>query len=191
MFRLYFCIFWNKALRNSHHNRHHGEGAWSMKLPLLLLAVAAVSVGFIPFSHYVSFHGRGEEVAIPVSFSIAPVAMAIAGIALAYVLYYKENQRPQKLAVALGGLYRAARQKFYFDELYLFVTKKIIFNGIAKPAAWIDKYIVDGYMNWLGFATTRLSERIKAFQSGSVQSYALYFFGGIIALAAVFIYWWK
>jgi NADH-quinone oxidoreductase subunit L len=191
MFRLYFCIFWNKALRNSHHNQHHGEGAWNMKLPLLLLAIAAVLVGFIPFSHYVSFNGRGEEIVIPIYFSMAPVAIAIAGIALAYFLYYRENPRPQKIATALGGLYRATRQKFYFDELYLFVTKRIIVNGIAKPAAWIDKNIVDGSMNLLGQATTRFSERIKAFQSGSVQSYALYFFGGIIALAAVFIYWWK
>ena len=189
MFRLYFSVFWNKA--HDSHSDNHGEGAWNMKLPLLLLAVAAVVVGFIPFSHYISFNGRGEDISIPINFSIAPVVMAIAGIALAYILYYKENPRPQKIAASLGGLYRAARQKFYFDELYLFVTKKIIFNGIAKPAAWIDKYIVDGSMNWLGSTTTRFSERIKALQSGSVQSYTLYFFGGIIALAAVFIYWWK
>jgi NADH-quinone oxidoreductase subunit L len=188
MFRLYFCIFWNKT--STHHN-HHGEGAWNMRLPLLLLGIAAVVVGFIPFSQYVSVNGRPAHSAIPISFSIAPVAMAITAIAIAYILYYKENQRPQQLANALGGLYRAARQKFYFDELYLFVTKKIIFNGIAKPAAWIDKYVVDGLMNWLGVATTRVSERIKALQSGSVQAYALYFFGGIIALAAVFIYWWR
>jgi NADH-quinone oxidoreductase subunit L len=191
MLRLYFSVFWNKTPADHSHSNNHGEGAWNMKLPLLLLAVAAVVVGFIPFSHYISFNGRAEEISIPISFSIAPVVMAIAGIALAYILYYRESPRPQKVAAALGGLYRAARQKFYFDELYLFVTKKIIFNGIAKPAAWIDKYIVDGSMNWLGSTTTRFSERIKALQSGSVQSYTLYFFGGIIALAAVFIYWWK
>jgi NADH-quinone oxidoreductase subunit L len=191
MFRLYFRIFWNKEPAHAHHSNEHGEGSWNMKFPLLLLAVAAVVVGFIPFSHYVSFNGRGEEMVIPVSFSIAPVAMAIGGIALAYWLYYKENPRPQQLAAALGGLYRAARQKFYFDELYLFVTKKIIVNGIAKPAAWIDKNIVDGCMNGLGLVTTLFSERIKALQSGSVQNYTLYFFGGVIALAAVFIYWWK
>jgi NADH-quinone oxidoreductase subunit L len=162
-----------------------------MKLPLVLLAIAAVGVGFIPFAHYVSVNGQGEEITIPVSFSIAPVAVAIAGIGIAYILYYKENQRPQKLAAALGGLYEATRRKFYFDELYLFVTKKIIFNGIAKPAAWIDKYVVDGLMNWLGLATTRVSERIKVWQSGSVQSYTLYFFAGIVAIAAVFIYLWK
>lgn len=188
MFRLYFCIFWHKTSGHSHHANDHGEGSWNMKLPLLLLAMAAIVVGFIPFAHYVSFHGKGSAVSIPISFSIAPVTMAIAGIALAYILYYRENQRPQKIAAALGGFYQAARQKFYFDELYLFVTKKIIVNGIAKPAAWIDKNIVDGCVNGLGLATTRFSERIKAMQSGSVQGYMLYFFGGIVALAALFIY---
>ena len=184
MFRLYFSIFWNKTSVQVH---HHSEGAWNMKLPLLLLALAAVGVGFIPFAHYVG----GEEISIPLSFSVAPVLIAIAGIAVAYVLYFKENERPQQLAIALGGIYQAVKQKFYFDEGYLFVTKKIIFNGIAKPAAWVDKNIVDGAMNGLGWVTSRFSASIKALQSGRIQSYALYFFGGIIALAALFIYLWK
>lgn len=186
MFRLYFSIFWNKT---THYSNHHGEGSWSMKGPLLLLAAAAMIVGFIPFPHFVAINGQ-EEIAIPLRFSIAPVCIALAGIAVAYRLYGKENPLPRKLAAASGGFYKTIKQKFYFDELYLFVTKKIIFNGIAKPAAWIDKQIVDGFMNGVGRVTTRFSESIKALQSGSVQTYALYFLGGIIALAAVFIYWW-
>jgi NADH-quinone oxidoreductase subunit L len=188
MFRLYFCIFWNKS-SNPHHA--HGEGTNNMKLPLVLLAIAAVGAGFIPFAQFVSIDGRGQEISIPINFSLAPVAVALAGIAIAYILYFKENQRPQQLATAFGGLYRTVRQKFYFDEMYLFVTKKIIFNGIAKPAAWIDKYVVDGLMNRLGIATTRVSESIKALQSGNVQAYLLYFFGGIVALAVMFIYGWR
>ena len=184
MFRLYFSIFWNKTSEQMH---HHSEGDWNMKLPLILLALAAVGVGFVPFAYYVG----GEEISIPLSFSVAPVLVAIAGIAIAYWLYYKENERPQKLATALGGIYKTVKQKFYFDELYLFVTKKIIFNGMAKPAAWIDKNIVDGTMNGLGWVTTRFSASIKALQSGRIQGYLIYFFGGIIALAAIFIYWWK
>lgn len=188
MFRLYFSIFWNKTSMQDH---PHGEGAWHMKLPQLLLAVAAVGVGFIPFGHYVFISGDGEQEPVPFIFSIPPVLIAVTGIVLAYVLYYKENDRPQKLAAALGGLYKTVKQKFYFDELYLFITRKIIFNGMAKPAAWIDKHLVDGTMNGLAWVTSRFSASIKAWQSGRIQSYALYFFGGIIALAALFIYWWK
>ena len=75
--------------------------------------------------------------------------------------------------------------------MYLFITKKIIFNLIGRPAAWIDKNIVDGTMNGIASATGKISNLIKGVQSGKVQSYALYFFGGIIALAIVFLYLWK
>ena len=53
----------------------------------------------------------------------------------------------QKWLNALGGLYKAAYRKFYIDEIYLFITQKIIFNLIGRPAAWIDRNIVDGMMN--------------------------------------------
>jgi NADH-quinone oxidoreductase subunit L len=88
-------------------------------------------------------------------------------------------------------LYKAATRKFYIDELYIFITKKVIFNLVGRPAAWIDKNIVDGTMNLLGSTTTASSEFIKGIQSGKVQSYSLYFFGGVIGLAAIFIYLWK
>lgn len=91
----------------------------------------------------------------------------------------------------MGGIYKAAYHKFYIDEVYLFVTKKILFNLIGKPAAWFDKNVVDGLMNLLGRITARLSDLIKGIQSGKVQDYALYFFGGIAGLVLVFIYLWK
>jgi len=75
--------------------------------------------------------------------------------------------------------------------LYLFITKKIIFNLIGRPAAWFDKNIVDGTMNLMAALTAKLSVAIKGLQSGKVQNYALYFFGGIAALAVLFIYIWK
>jgi hypothetical protein len=44
------------------------------------------------------------------------------------------------------------------DELYLFITKKIIFPLIGQPIVWIDKNIVDGLMNLLASITTKISE---------------------------------
>ena len=125
------------------------------------------------------------------TFSIAPVAIALIGILIASSLYLKENDRAEKISLSLGGLYKAAYKKFYIDELYLFITKKIIFNLIGKPAAWIDRNIVDGTMNGLAWTTGRISLMIKGVQSGRVQSYALYFFGGVVALVIVFLYLWK
>ena len=100
-------------------------------------------------------------------------------------------QRPDKLAASLNGFYKAAYHKFYIDEIYLFITKKILFNLIGRPAAWFDKNVVDGLMNVTGNTTAAISEKIKRLQSGKVQQYAIYFLVGVIGLALLFIYVWK
>jgi NADH-quinone oxidoreductase subunit L len=189
MFRLYFSIFWNKPAHL--HNAHHGEGPVSMKLPLVILTACAVGAGFIPFSEYVTTNGVPFASALHLMFSIAPVGLAVIAILIAMSMYKKENEKPTKIAAAFGGFYKAATRKFYIDELYLFITKKVVFNFIGRPAAWFDKNIVDGTMNLLGSVTTTTSGLIKGVQSGRVQSYALYFFAGAIGLAAIFIYLWK
>ena len=189
MFRLYFSIFWNKQV--TLHGEHHGEGTATMKLPLVLLAVLTVVTGFVPFGHLVSSDGKVLGTELHIAFSIAPVAMALAGIGLAAYLYKNETGRPAAIAKSLGGLYQTVYKKFFIDEVYLFITKKIIFNLVARPAAWIDKHVVDGTMNGVAALTGGVSNRIKGWQSGRVQHYVLYFFGGIIILTVLFIYLWK
>ena len=188
MFRLYFSIFWN---RQTTLHDHHGEGTMSMKAPLIFLMLCTIGAGFVPFSKYISNDGKPFSSELHIGFSILPVALGLGGIALAFFLYKKENERPAKVAAAMGGLYRWAYRKFYIDEIYTFITKKIIFNLVGRPAAWIDKNIVDGMMNGIASFTAAVSGWIKGIQSGKVQSYALYFFGGIITLAIVIIYWWS
>jgi NADH-quinone oxidoreductase subunit L len=188
MFRLYFSIFWSKE---SHVHDSHGEGTLSMKLPLIILAICAVGVGFVPFSNFITADGASLETHINLLFSIAPVGLTVVAILVAASFYKNENDKPAKTAAAFGGLYKAASRKFYMDELYVFITKKIIFPLIGQPIAWIDKNIVDGFMNLLATITGKISELIKGLQSGKVQSYALYFFGGVAALALLFIYIWK
>jgi len=187
MFRLYFMIFWQKE---KHYDPHHGEGPMSMKLPLIVLSLLTIVTGFIPFAQYVSSNGKGFDTHLHLMFSIAPVAMVIIGIGVAYVLYQKANDKPTNLANAMGGLYKAAYRKFYIDELYLFITHKIIFRFIGKPAAWTDKNIVDGTVNTVASATDDVSFMIKGWQSGKVQQYAMYFFAGALLLAFIFIYLW-
>jgi len=188
MFRLYFSIFWNKPTEV--HNQH-GEGPFSMKFPLMILAFCSIFAGLIPFGKYVSSDKRLLESHFDPLFSILPVAFGLIGIFLAMWMYKKESVRAEKLSQSLGGLYKAAYRKFYIDEIYLFITQKIIFNLIGRPAAWIDKNIVDGLMNGVANTTASVAGFIKGIQSGKVQSYAIYFFGGIVALAIVFLYLWK
>ena len=189
MFRLYFSIFWKKEA--SHIQGHHSEGSFSMKMPLVVLATLSLLAGFVPFSQFITADGRPAETHFHLLFSIAPVTLAVIAIILAAVFYKKENEKPARIAAALGGLYKAAYRKFYVDELYLFITKKVLFNLVGRPAAWIDKNIVDGSVNLAASVTGRTSELIKGLQSGRVQSYVLYFFGGIAAMAILFIYIWK
>ncbi len=189
MFRLYFSIFWKK--NSEAHEHHHGEGTVSMKLPLIILGICTFIAGFIPFGKYISTTGLSLESHVDPVFSIAPLAFGITGILLAMWMYKNESNRPEKISSTFGGLYKTAYRKFYIDEIYLFITKKIIFNLIGRPAAWIDRNIVDGTMNGIAWTTGKISTMIKGIQSGKVQSYVLYFFGGIIALAVVFLYLWK
>jgi NADH-quinone oxidoreductase subunit L len=189
MFRLYFSIFWNKP----HHTqgRHKGEGGFAMMLPLVLLSVGAAAAGFIPFGNFVSSNGEAVASEFHLSFSIAPVALGLMGIFIALWLYKKQNDKPDKIAASLNGLYKSAYHKFYIDEIYMFITKKILFNLIGRPAAWFDKNVVDGFINATGSATQLISEKIKGFQSGKVQQYGIYFLASVIGLAILFIYLWK
>lgn len=188
MFRLYFSIFWNK---NTTIQNTHGEGPFTMKFPLVILALCSVLAGFIPFGEYVSADRRLLQLHVDTVFSLAPVVLGLGGILLALWMYKKESNKAATFAHSLGTLYKAAYRKFYIDELYLFITRKIIFNLIGRPAAWFDRHVVDGFMNGLAYATATFSEWIKGMQSGKVQSYTLYFFGGAIALAIVLLYCWN
>jgi NADH-quinone oxidoreductase subunit L len=200
MFRLYFNIFWSKEAPAANHaqadqgqeaHASHGEGPWVMKLPLLILAACAVGVGFVPFSQLVTSDGKALETHIDIVFSIAPVVLSVLAILLAARFYKNQNGRSDKMAAAFGGLYTAAYKKFYVDEVYIFITKKIVFPFIGQPIAWADRNIVDGFMLLLAKITANISESIKGLQSGKVQNYALYFFGGVAALSILFIYIWK
>ncbi len=196
MFRLYFSIFWNKAEFKSHsrhdsHDEHHGEGSSSMLIPLIILGICSIGVGFIPFGNFVSSDGVALHTEFHPTFSIAPVLIALAGILLAMTFYKKENEKPNRLAASFKGIYTSAYHKFYFDEIYLFITQKVIFNLIGRPAAWFDRNIVDGMINLIGEITQEISTLIRGIQSGRVQNYAIYFFCGIIGFAVLFIYFWK
>ncbi|MEP7373512.1 MAG: NADH-quinone oxidoreductase subunit L [Chitinophagaceae bacterium] len=189
MFRLYFGIFWSKE--SNSHNEHHGEGGFAMTLPLVLLSIGALAAGFIPFGKFVSSDGAPLVTKFHLQFSIAPVVLGLAGIFTSLWLYKKENTTPDKLAASLNGFYKATHNKFYIDEAWLFITKKVLFNLVGRPAAWFDKNVVDGLINLTGNTTQFISEKIKKAQSGKVQQYAIYFLVGVIGLALLFIYVWK
>ena len=114
---------------------------------MVILAAGAVFAGLIPFGEYVSSDGRVFALHTDWAFSVLPLTLSIGGILIATWMYLKQNERSDRAAAFFAGFYRAARSKFFLDELYGFVTKKIIFRFIGAPAAWIDRSIVDGAVN--------------------------------------------
>jgi len=188
MFRLYFSIFWGKAT-HYHHTPH--EAPYVMTIPLMVLAFGAVFAGFLPFNELVTSDGLPFEVHLDYSIAIPSVLIALLGIGIATAMYRKTNSLPDKLAGVFGNGYKWAYHKFYMDEVYLFVTKKIIFAYISVPVAWFDRHIVDGFMNLVARIIQNASDLIKNFQSGRLQQYGFVFVTGAIALVLIFVYLWK
>ena len=170
---------------------HHSEGTFSMKLPLVILSLCTIGAGFIPFAKGVTADGRPMETHLSLLFSLAPVGLAVIAILVAANLYKTANEKPAKMAAAFGAFYKTASRKFYIDELYLFITRRILFNLIGRPAAWVDRNVFDGIVNGAGYVTAWTAQLIRGLQSGSVQNYALVFFSGVAAMAILFIYLWK
>jgi len=187
MFRLYFGIFWGKDTKYDH-TPH--ESPISMTFPLMVLALITAVGGLIHFSEYVSADKAGFEAHLNIPLALIATAVGLTGIALAWVFYKKENNLASKFADSFGVFYKWTYNKFYIDEIYLFVTKNIIFNSIAAPIAWFDKKVVDATMEGIGNKTVVISNKIKGIQSGKVQDYAFSFVAGIVILAIVFIYLW-
>jgi len=187
MFRIYFCIFWGKETKYEHKPL---ESPISMTFPLLFLALMSIIGGFIPFSDFVTADKAGFKAHLNYPLAAIAVVVGLIGIALAWVFYKKENDLADRLASFFGPLYQWTSDKFYFDEIYLFITKKVLFKRVAAPIAWFDRNIVDGTMNLIGNSTVKTSEKIKGMQSGKVQDYAFAFVAGVVVLAIVFIYLW-
>jgi NADH-quinone oxidoreductase subunit L len=187
MFRLYFGIFWGKDTQYKHAPH---ESPISMTFPLLFLAFMSVVAGFIPFSEFITADKAGFEGHLNYPMAAIAVGTGLVGIILAWVFYKKENDLADKFANAFGVFYKWTYHKFYFDEIYMFVTKKIVYNLISTPIAKFDKKYVDGTMEGIGNKTVLISEKIKGLQSGRLQDYAMFFVSGVVVIALVFIYLW-
>ena len=186
MFRLYYGIFWgteNKEL-HAHHSPH--EAPLTMTLPLMFLAIVTVGAGFIPFGHFVSADGQSYDIHLDPTIATTSVIVAVCSIALATFIYKGEKQPvAEKMRAALPALHRWAFKRFYLDEVYQFVTHRIIFAHISKPIAWFDRHVVDGFFDFLAWGTNALGVQIKGLQSGSIQKYAYVFLLGVLILLLI------
>ena len=188
MFRLYYCIFWGKTNDNyAHHTPHESPAV--MTLPLVILAAITVVAGWaIPFGHLVSSNGEAYDIHLDTTVATTSIVIAVIAILIATWMYAGKTQPvADMLQKKFSGLHHAAYRRFYMDEVWMFVTKKIIFRCISTPLAWFDRHVIDQFMNFMAWGTNAAGETTQPIQSGKIQTYTMWFLGGIIVLTAALI----
>jgi NADH-quinone oxidoreductase subunit L len=159
-----------------------------MALPLIILAAFSIFTGIIPFAAYISSDNMPFHTHIDLAVALLSIAVAVIGIGLAFVLYFKDSRQPARIAQSLGGFYKAALHKFYLDEVWMWFTQTVIFRYICMPVAWFDRHIIDGAMNGLAWTTQKSADSVKGLQSGQVQFYAWVFVAGSILIAVLVLF---
>lgn len=183
MFRLYYLIFWWKDPDYGHHTPH--DPPMTMGIPLIFLAAVSCVAGFIPFGHFVTWDRMPYEIHLDTVIAVSSVVIALLAIGLATVMYRRENNIPTKVKNMLPALWDWCYHRFYWDELYMFITHKIIFNSVCRPIAWFDRHIIDGTMDMFATVTNKTSWAIRSLQSGQIQSYVLIYLLGAIILGVI------
>ena len=200
MFRLYYLIFWGKShyeqqlalydagkIQEKPHKPH--EAPLAMTAPLLFLAVVSTLSGFIPFGNFITADGTAYSIHIDKGVAATSISFALVAILIAAIMYKSGNSRITRgLNNMLRGLMVAAYNRFYMDELWLFVTKKVIFNCISRPIAWIDRHIIDGTLDKIAAATQKTATLLRPLQSGNIQTYNVWFLSGALVLILILIF---
>jgi proton-translocating NADH-quinone oxidoreductase chain L len=190
-FRAYFMTFWgeeripHEAFEHHHGHAAHGEtphleSPSVMTIPLMILAVFAVGVGFVLgpthlFGHFVA-HTPGlpapEEESLNYTMMLISSLVALGGIGLAWWMYVRQPDMPSRLARSAQGLYQLSLNKFHIDELY----DAFILTPLAGFTAFLrifDLYVLDSLVDLTGQLFRWLGFRFRPVQNGLVQFYAL------------------
>ena len=186
MFRIYLLIFfWKKHKVHTEHEP--ADQPWTMTLPLIILATISIVAGFVPAAKMFTWDGAALHTQLNWTVAGSSVLIACVGIALAFRLYYKENDLPARMKASAHGLWTAAYHRFYMDELYQFITHKLVFGLLSVPIAWFDRHIIDGTMNLMANVTNQCSFAIRRLQSGSIQAYVYIYLIGALTVAVATI----
>jgi NADH-quinone oxidoreductase subunit L len=214
MFRLVFLTFYGEP-RDHHRFEHAHESPKVMTWPLIFLGVLSICAGWValPWLHngYSSFVFFGDEPhhAEPSYFlMILSTVVAVSGILLAYVIYYRRAISADAIAAKFKPLYTLLYNKYYFDELYNLILLQPILkiasflwsfdakvvDGAVNGTGWLtmigseinhwfDKWIVDGAVNGSGWLVRQFGGILRYLQSGRVQFYALFMVSMMVIFA--------
>ncbi len=204
MFRLYWCIFFGSKKNVEHYESHHvsEHGFNAMTFPLIFLTVITVGVGIfttlsgfgVPGFEWASFGNlvtpdtTAYTVHFDITTAIISTVVACCSIALATYIYKGESQPvADRLYATFPRLHKWAKNRFYMDDVYQYVTHKIMFRCISKPVAWIDETIINGLIDFSAWGANEGGESIRSWQSGDVRHYAVWFISGAVALTLILL----
>jgi NADH-quinone oxidoreductase subunit L len=196
---------------HGHSDPGHGHAAphespWVMLGPLVVLAVLSFVGGWVNIHHrfdlFLSpvFRSHAtlvlkaltpQEVAqievrdrLELAFTGISVAAGFLGLFLAWLLYHKRRDLPDRIATSLGDLYRAVANKYYVDEFYASLFVKPLVEG-STAILWkgVDQGMIDATVNNAASEARHISDNVRHMQSGNLRSYA----GWVAAGGAVVI----
>lgn len=176
MFRSYFVVFEGdfKGVAHPH------KPAFILNLSISILAIFTVLLGSLTHNNFEKFIQFGSDIA-QIAKTVNPLfistSVALVGLLFAWV-FYNTKVKPYAPRV----LYQLSYNKFYIDNFYDFISRKIYY-GVAIFCAFVDKYIIDGLVILSGFNVRVASWVFSKMQTGNFQSYLAY---AVAFLAFVF-----
>ncbi|MGA8727141.1 MAG: NADH-quinone oxidoreductase subunit L [Terracidiphilus sp.] len=197
MFRLWYMTFFGESHT---HDAHPHESPWSMRAPLVILALLSVCGGWIGIERFNAFlvpsvgeHAvEGGSTGLEIALSFLAVLVAALGWFIADRLYRQRPERPQQLAAAFSPAYKLLVNKFFVDEIYGFAVVKLLIGFSKFILEWVIDVAVLGGLAWLlaGIATLA-GAVLQRWQSGNLRSYAGWLALGAAALLLFVLVPWN
>jgi NADH-quinone oxidoreductase subunit L len=183
MFRVVFIAFWGEGRGTAHGNQRHLHDAPPvMSIPLWILAALSVGIGLFFFRH----HPEAEFTA-PGWLTPLAVAVAVGGIALAWLTYQARVISVDVLARIFAPIRRAALARFWLDDLFEGLYRGVLL-GLSVLVGWVDRYIVDGIVNLFSAWTLIWGDHLRRIQSGLPQDYVYGLAVGLLLLL-IWVQW--
>jgi NADH-quinone oxidoreductase subunit L len=173
-----------------YHDAPHDPPA-AMMLPLWVLALLSLGVGIYSTAvggvlQFGPGAEGGAEHAAPGWLTPAAVGVAIAGIALAWLVYQRRTIDAGRLAAVFGPIRHAALNKFWIDDVYEGILAYALL-AFSRIVGWIDRYFVDGVLNVVSAWTVSAGGMLRTVQTGRAQDYVY----GVAVGVLILILWMR
>jgi NADH-quinone oxidoreductase subunit L len=170
---------------HAHGARHAHESPWVMTGPLVVLAFLATVAGFFggPFGRFIA--GEAQESPMNLGLAGGTTVLALLGILVAW-RWYGVGAFARDPLVALGPIYTLFARKYYVDDLYNWLVGRALI-GLARGSAWLDRHVIDGVVNGVGWTTQQVGTLASRTVTGRQPNYALGVFGGVAVLVAALL----